>query len=279
VAGVVATGTANLARQAVSGIHTGGWAALFGGAVSGAAVFLAWSACYFAVRAQQDMQREKQDALRAKAAAHEAQFAALRGQVNPHFLFNSLNSIQALIRENPARAQDAVGELAALLRYSLRQTGQDEVSFSEELEVIEKYLSIEKIRFEEKLLVRLEIEPRAGQYCVPGFLFHPLVENAIKYGMLTSAMPLQLRIRAESFQNSLRFEIANTGQWLGPGEGPALSPGSGLGLRLVRERLEQSRPGQYRFDCVAENGWVTQRIEIANSSGRMTHAASRASGR
>jgi two-component system, LytTR family, sensor kinase len=278
VAGLAASAGANLAREVVSGKHTGGWATLFGGAVSASAIFFAWSTCYFAIRAHQEMEKEKQDALRAKAAAHEAQLAALRGQVNPHFLFNSLNSIQALIRENPSSAQAAVGELAGLLRYSLRQNGSAEVCLSEELEAIEKYLSIEKIRFEEKLMVRMEIQPEAEGFRVPCFLFHPLVENAVKYGMQTSTMPLQLRIRAERCGDSLRFEIANTGKWLENGKSCELSHGAGLGLRLVRERLEQACPGQYQFECLAEKGWVTQRIEIGKPTGRIRHAASRAAG-
>jgi two-component system LytT family sensor kinase len=273
--GLAATAASNAARHAAGGMYMRGWA-IFGGAISASAIFLAWSACYWGARAHLDIQRERQNALSANAKAHEAQLAALRGQLNPHFLFNSLNSIQALITEEPSRAQFAVEKLASLLRYSLRQTGGGEASVLEELEVINQYLAIEKIRFEEKLVVETEIEPGAQRFMVPGFLFHPLVENAIKYGMQTSSMPLKRRIYAAMIGNLLCFEIANTGSWKESGHGQ--NSGLGFGLQLVRERLEQAYPKCHRFARTSENGWVTQRIEIQHIAGRPAHALSRSAG-
>ena len=275
VSGLIATAAANLARHAAGGMDMSGWA-VFGGAVGASAIFLAWSACYFAACAHNDMEQEKRNALRAAAQAREAQFAVLRGQVNPHFLFNALNSIQALIRESPARAEFAVEKLASLLRHSLRQNGSCETSLAEELDVIGQYLAIEKIRFEEKLQIDTHVEPEAERFLVPGLLFHPLVENAIKHGMQTSDMPLQLRIRAALAGDSLRFEIANSGKWRERDARYVSERGVGIGLRLVRERLEQAYPGCHRFERSCANGWVTQRIELEDA-GRM-HAAARIAG-
>lgn len=278
-AGLAATAVANWARQAAGGQAVGGWTSLFGGAISAFAVYLCWCACYFAVQTYRDMQAEQQNAIRAKATAHEAQFMALRGQLNPHFLFNSLNSIQALIQDSPARAQRAVGQLASLLRHSLGQNASAVVPLREGIEVILKYLDMEKIRYEENLIVRVEVEPDAAQWSVPGFLLHPLVENAVRYGMQSSSMPLQVCIRASTSNGTLCLEVANTGRWLNAARENYLTEGNGIGLRLVREHLEQSYRGRYQSTCFADNGWVLQRIEIIGLANEQQDAISRVAGR
>jgi two-component system LytT family sensor kinase len=278
-AGLATTAVANWARQAAGGQAIGGWASLFGGAISAFAVYLCWCACYFAVQTYRDMQAEQQNALRAKATAHEAQLMALRGQLNPHFLFNSLNSIQALIQESPARAQRAIGQLASLLRHSLGQSTSAVVPLREGIEVILKYLAMEKIRFEENLIVRVEVDPDAAQWTVPGFLLQPLVENAVRYGMQTSSMPLQVCIRASTSNRGLCLEVANTGRWLNAARENYHTEGNGIGLRLVREHLEQSYQGRYQSACFADDGWVVQRIEITGQAKEQQNDLSRAAGR
>jgi len=120
VAGTFATLAANAARLFAGGKHpSDGLSAYLGGAVNASAVFLAWSACYFAVRTYQALETQKRNTLRASALAHQAQLETLRSQINPHFLFNALNSIHALVGENPTRATSAIEELADFLRYSL----------------------------------------------------------------------------------------------------------------------------------------------------------------
>jgi two-component system LytT family sensor kinase len=265
-AGMLATLCGNTARELVSGkVLGGGWSGFFGGAINASAVFLAWSACYFAVRNYQSAENQKKAALRANALAHQAQLEMLRSQVNPHFLFNALNSVHALVKGDPARAQTAIEELSDFLRYSLARARISDVPLSEEIEVLERYLAIEKIRYEEKLSVRVDIGLPAMQIRVPGLLLHPLLENAIKYGMQTSAMPLQIRLEAERVGDSLRVMIANTGRWVVRGDAREMElggAGTGLGLRLVRERLEQAFPGRHQFACVEQNGWVENSIEI-----------------
>jgi two-component system LytT family sensor kinase len=208
------------------------------------------------------MQAERQNALQAKANAHEAQLTVLRGQLNPHFLFNSLNSIQALIAENPSRAQHAVGQLASLLRHSLRQGIAALVPLYEGMAIIQDYPAMGKIRFEENLIVGLEIEPEAAEWRVPRLLLHPLVDNAVRYGMQTSSMPLCLCIRACVSNGTLRLEVANTGYWLNQDGENYLREGNGLGLHLLCEQLKQSFGDKCRSICFAEDDWVTQRIEI-----------------
>jgi two-component system, LytTR family, sensor kinase len=279
LAGLATTAVANWARQAAGGQTIGGWESLLGGAITAFAVYLCWCASYFAVQTYRDMRTEQENALRARATAHEAQWMALRGQVNPHFLFNSLNSIQALIEESPARAQRAVSQLASLLRHSLSQSASAVVPLGEGIEVILKYLAMEKIRFEENLVVRVEVQPDAAQWSIPGLLLHPFVDNAVKYGMQTSPLPLQVCIRASTIEGSLCLEVANTGHWLQADRDNYPEESNGIGLRLVREHLEQTYRGRYQLACCVDNGWVVQRIQITGLPKEPHDALSRLVGR
>jgi two-component system, LytTR family, sensor kinase len=261
--GLFASICSNAAREFVNRKHLGeGLPGLFGGAINASAVFLAWSACYLAIHTYQALEKEKRDTLRANALAHQAQLEMLRSQVNPHFLFNALNSVHALVRENPERAQLAVEELADFLRYSLARSKVFKVPLSEEIEILERYLALEKIRFEEKLSVTVDVQPPAREIRVPGFLLHPLLENAIKYGMQTSPMPLQIRVTAVQHGTSLCLSIANTGRWVAPDEGILHGSGTGLGLKMVQQRLEQAYPGHFEFESRQVNGWVENSIVI-----------------
>jgi LytS/YehU family sensor histidine kinase len=263
LAGLFATASSSAARHFASPRHVdNGWSSLFGGAVNASAVFLAWSACYFAICNYRALEKEKRDSLRANSLAHQAQLEMLRSQVNPHFLFNALNSIHALVVESPDRAQIAVEALSEFLRYSLTRSKVFDVPLSEEIEVVERYLALEKIRFEDKLSVRIDVDPQVKEIHVPGFLLHPLLENSIKYGMQTSPIPLQIRLTAKRERNFLRLFIANTGYWVNMEDPTPRDTGFGLGLRIVRERLDQSFPGRYRFESRERNGWVENVIVI-----------------
>jgi two-component system, LytTR family, sensor kinase len=263
VAGACATFGANAAR--VLGRRTyigGGWSGYLGGAVTASAVFLAWSACYFAIRSYQALESQKRTALRANALAHRAQLETLRSQINPHFLFNALNSIHALVIENPTRATTAIEELADFLRSSLTCIKAPDIPLCEEIETLERYLALEKIRFEEKLSATVNIDEKAGEVRVPGFLLHPILENAIKYGMQTSAMPLQIRLTAERLGTSLRVAIANTGHWASSVDDFQMKARTGLGLQIVKQRLEHLYPGRHQFSCAECDGWVENVIVI-----------------
>ncbi|HKY06487.1 MAG TPA: histidine kinase [Blastocatellia bacterium] len=236
-------------------------------------LFLSWSTLYFGFKYWQKVEHEKERALRADALAHEAQLNLLRYQINPHFLFNALNSIRALVRENPERSEMMISELSEFLRYSLAQHRPHEATLKDEVEAIRNYLAIEKIRFEDKLDVRFDIDPEAEHFFVPGFLIHPLVENAIKYGMQTSAMPLRVELSARARGDSLRIEVANSGRWADHASGLNLSNGTGIGIENVRQRLEQVYPGRHSFDVTEGDGSVRAVIEIELSGTEALHAA------
>lgn len=249
-----------------------GWESYSKGVLNKTPVLLAWSALYLGLKHRQDLLAERDRARRATALATEAQLEMLRYQLQPHFLFNALNSLRALIAENPAKAREMVTELSGFLRYSLFPVVSADVGLGEEIASIRRYLALEQVRYEERLQVEYHLEHAAVSRRVPSFLLYPLAENAVKYGIRTSPVPLRLRIAASTDGPRLLVEIANTGCWCGDrngnGDASGVGPidhGAGVGLANVRQRLERLYPGRHRFDVAQEDGWVRARIEIADA--------------
>jgi LytS/YehU family sensor histidine kinase len=229
-------------------------------------LFLSWSALYFGIKYWRGRQEQEQRAMRATALAQEAELKMLRYQINPHFLFNSLNSASALVREDPARAERMLGELSEFLRYSLVQSKVTTVPLKEELNAVRNYLDIEKIRFEDKLEVSFDIASAAENFPVPSFLIHPLVENALKYGMQTSALPLVIEVKAQSQNGTLQIAVVNSGRLMTkPRAGVPTSNGAGIGLENVRQRLAQTFPARHRFNVFERDGRVHAELEINRS--------------
>jgi two-component system, LytTR family, sensor kinase len=223
-----------------------------------AVTLLAWSALYFGIKTWQAWDVERERALRAAASAERAQMEMLRYQLNPHFLFNALNSIRASIDEDAKRAKRMITEFSEFLRFSLQSSNAGNIPLREEIEAIRNYLAIEKIRFEDRLDIEFDVQPAAADFQLPGFLIHPLIENAVKHGMNGSAAPLKVRLAAHATSESVVIEVSNTGRWAGI---EAVN-GGGVGLRNVRERLEQQYPGRHRFKIGEKDGWICARVEI-----------------
>src|SRR5215213_5988415 len=195
----------------------------------------AWSALYLGVKNWRAWQKERENALESSALAQKAQLEMLRYQLNPHFLFNALNSIRGSVDEDATRAKEMITRLSEFLRYSLLGESEKKIPLGEEIEAVRNYLAIEKIRFEEKLEIEFEIEKAAEDFYVPCFLLNPLVENAIKHGLQTSAKPLKLKISADVLDNKLVLEVLNSGTLNVHSNGS----GTKIGLKNVRERLEK----------------------------------------
>jgi hypothetical protein len=199
---------------------------------------------------RESSQREHQTELRASRLETElskAQLEALRLQLNPHFLFNSLNTIAELIHENPNAADAMLTRLGELLRLCLNNTDAQEIRLSQELEFLRKYVDIEKIRFEDRLTVTFAIDSQTLNAMVPNLLLQPLVENAIKHGVSRSAAPVSVAVES-AFQNGhLRLRVADSGAESG-GRQPSQS---GTGLANTRSRLDRLYGGDYTF--VARN--------------------------
>jgi LytS/YehU family sensor histidine kinase len=225
-------------------------------------IFFVWSLLYFGIKYWNQSVYEHERAEKATILAQSAQLQMLRYQLNPHFLFNSLNSIWALIDEDKRASKDMVSELSEFLRYSLVSKNFSDIPLREELNAIRHYFSIEKKRFEEKLEVDFQVDEEAAEYPVLSFLLHPLVENAIKYGMRTSKMPLRIRVEAKIIAGSLHLGVSNTGKWIEPVEKPD-GTGTGTGLNNIRLRLENAFPGRANFSIGQVDEWVVAKISIS----------------
>ncbi len=192
--------------------------------------------------------------------AQQAELLMLRYQLNPHFLFNALNSIRALILEDPPRARQMVTELADFLRSSLDRRRQ-ESTIGDELAALGNYLAIQRIRFEERLLVTVRADAESRQVVVPCFLIHPLVENAVKHGMRTSPMPLRIEIDVSRRGVQLDIAVANTGRLTAPADADPRDD-TGTGLDNVCRRLHLAYGGRHSFRIFESDGWVRAQIQL-----------------
>jgi len=218
----------------------------------------AWSALYLGVKNWWSWQKERENALQSSALADKAQLEMLRYQLNPHFLFNALNSIRASVDEDSTRAKQMITQLSEFLRYSLLHESAKKIPLRDELEAVRNYLAIEKIRFEDKLTVEFDVQTQAEDFRVPCFLLNPLIENAVKHGLQTSPRPLKIKISARLDDDKLLLEITNTGNL----QNGASRNGSGIGLKNVRERLKKLFGDDGKFNLFEENDLVKARIEI-----------------
>jgi two-component system, LytTR family, sensor kinase len=226
-------------------------------------VFVAWSGLYYVIKLWNDLVVEKERAEKADLLAHKAQLQMLRYQLNPHFLFNALNTIRALVEEDKEKAKQIITELSEFLRYSLVSKNNTMVDFADELEAIKHYIEIQKIRYEEKLEVSIDIQSQTEKFRILSFLIYPLVENAVKYGMKTSTLPLKIWINAELNKEFFRVEVINTGKWIdGNSNENTIDRGTGTGIENVKMRLENAFRDNYSFNIKEENNTVNITLQI-----------------
>ena len=207
--------------------------------LNGLALFIGWLCLYFFYHLFERLNRLQVEQLRLAASVKEAELRALKSQVNPHFLFNSLNSLRALIDEDAPRAREAVTRLANMLRYSLQSGQLETVPFEDELRIVEDYLTLEQIRHENRLRVRWDIAASVRLLNVPPMLLQTLVENAVKYGIGTRREGGELVITARIDGAALNIRVTNPGDLTEPVSNSAARAGSstGVGLRNASERL------------------------------------------
>ena len=168
----------------------------------------------------------------------EAQLEALRSQIHPHFLFNTLHSISTLMNRDVEAADSMLARLSDLLRLTLKHRGENEIAFRDELSLAEHYLSIMSIRFGDRLTIKRSIEPEVMSALVPQFVLQPLLENALNHGVAVTAGPAIVEIAASRQGNSLAIAITDNGQSVGVGV-PSRPERQGIGLSNTRLRLEQ----------------------------------------
>ena len=221
-------------------------------AFSGLMIYGNIAGIMYVAQVNERLRLEEAGRLRAESLKTSAELSALRAQLNPHFLFNTLNSIIALAGPEQPRTMRAIGELAAMLRYSLRQDPEDEgVSLRQELAFTDQYLALESLRLGERLQVVREIAPEALSCVLPPLTLQPLVENAIRHGISRRHGGGTLIVRAEMRLSDLCVQVEDDGVGGSP---DSLLDAEGVGVRTIRQRLELFSNGQATFTASTAPG-------------------------
>jgi hypothetical protein len=217
---------------------------------------------YAIVKNQMEINRERENRLKAENLAQQARWMMLRYQINPHFLFNALNTVRALIGEDDQTARRVVTELSEYFRSSLTRDNAALVSLEEEIKAVRSYLEIQQIRFSDKLNYHIEAESSTLPCAIPVFSLQTLVENAIKHGMKTTEGILHIVIRADIHAHELQISVSNTGRIEVPGTREPDRENSGTGLENLKERLKFLDPDS-RFSLEEEEGKVVARLFLS----------------
>jgi signal transduction histidine kinase len=213
------------------------WYDIFMGVFYSTYMFVCWMGLYFGFKFYEANQRERETALRATSLAQSAQLKMLRYQLNPHFLFNTLNAVSTLVLDQKnVVANTVVTRLADFLRYTLDQDPMKTVTLTQEVTALNLYLDIEKMRFGSRLHVGIDIDPEAGSVAVPSLLLQPLIENAIKYAVSPREQGGTIRIEGRLLGNDVVLTIGDDGP--GVRDTARIDSGRGVGLRNTRERLQ-----------------------------------------
>ncbi|UOQ55575.1 sensor histidine kinase [Hymenobacter cellulosivorans] len=208
------------------------WTALLLYTLYGNFVFWLWAVLYFGLHYLDSYKRAEVDKWKLAAAVHEAEMRMLKAQINPHFMFNGLNNIRALVTEDPARARDMITHLSDLLRYSIQLNSTEKVPLVREVEIVEHYLALEAMQLEERLTYTLDVAPETLSVLIPPMTLQLLVENAIKHGIAPRPDGGHIQLTARLSGPQLLITVRNTGQYQPrPGH-------EGVGLRNARERLQ-----------------------------------------
>lgn len=229
-------------------------------------VILFWSGLYFIIKYYQLFQAEREKSLRSEALAHEAQLMMLRYQLNPHFLFNTLNAISTLVlAEATEQANAMLIKLSKFLRYSLDHSPLDKVSLAHEIETLRLYLDIEKVRFAERLRLEFDIEKDAEHALVPTMLLQPIIENSIKHAISKSESGGSINITAKLKGATLELSVTDDGPGLTDEDSgdDAFAFSKGVGISNIRNRLKEIYGDRHRLAFSnAEPHGLTVTVEI-----------------
>lgn len=226
-------------------------------------VFIGTTGLFYIIYYRTVIKKKEEQIAEAITLASEAQLLMLRYQINPHFLFNSLNAIQSMIEKDKSRAKEMIGDLADFFRYTLSKNDQMFVTIKEELEAVKKYFAIQKDRFGNRLDICMQIDPGAYEIVIPFFLIHPLVENAIKYGFASHTEILRLIVKVELNENKLSIRISNSGGLLQAEDSEVKEKNSTkTGIDNIKKRLALFYPEKHEFSLVEKEGYVHSIISI-----------------
>ena len=227
----------------------------------------AWAALYYGINYFLLLEDQIRLRERLESQASTAQLAMLRYQLNPHFLFNTLNSISTLVLlKHTERANAMLARLSSFLRYTLANEPTAKVTLAQEVETLKLYLEIEKMRFEDRLRPHFKIESETIGARLPSLLLQPLIENAIKYAVTPAENGADIWMTARREGEAVRLEVADNGN--GEGAEIAASPSTGVGLANIRDRLSQAYGAAHRFETRQnDRGGFSVIIEIPFETG------------
>jgi len=204
-------------------------------AISSYYFLMSWAMLYLALSYASEVRAAERRAARFAQAAQQAELRSLRYQVNPHFLFNTLNSLSTLVlRNRPEEAESMIMNLSTFYRTSLTGDPLDDVPLADEVQLQQLYLAIEAVRFPDRLKIEIDVPDAVMSCCVPGLILQPLVENAIKYGVARATRPVTIRITAREVDDVLNIIVSDDGDVIPSDQ----DKGSGIGLANVRDRLD-----------------------------------------
>ncbi len=227
----------------------------------------AWTALYYGINYYILLEEQINQRERLESQASSAQLAMLRYQLNPHFLFNTLNSISTLVLlKQTERANAMLARLSSFLRYTLANESSAKVTLAQEVETLKLYLEIEKMRFEDRMRPHFRIESDTIGTRLPSLLLQPLIENAIKYAVTPSETGADIWITATREGQAIRIEVADNGS--GEGANVAATQSTGVGLANIRERLVQAYGNAHGFTTKKnEQGGFSVVVEIPHETG------------
>jgi sensor histidine kinase YesM len=212
-------------------------------------LLIAWSALYYSINYYLILEQQSDQLLRLESQASSAQLAMLRYQLNPHFLFNTLNSISTLVLlKQTEQANAMLSRLSSFLRYTLVNEPTGHVTVAQEVETLKLYLDIEKMRFEDRMRPRFEIDPAVARARLPSLLLQPLVENAIKYAVTPQEEGADIAVTARKVGDRVLITVTDTGPGTDSAYTVRAEQSTGVGLANIRDRLAQAYGADHRFE-------------------------------
>lgn len=224
-------------------------------------VFVAWTGLYASTLHAAEVRDRDRRLAEAEGVAHRAQLMALRFQINPHFLFNALNALSALITlGRNAEAERVVLNLSAFLRHSLTTSPEQKVTLKEEIDTQQRYLEIERARFSDRMSVEIDVPPTLQAALVPSLILQPLLENAVKYAVTPAVRPVRVSVTARQDGAALAVTVADDGS----GTASPVEPehGAGIGLTNVRERLKAFYGAAGRLETRTRDGGFVAELRL-----------------
>jgi two-component system, LytTR family, sensor kinase len=242
-------------------------ARLIGGISNVSILVLLWSLIYFVIHYMENYKKKEIESLIWEAAVKDYELKTLKSQLNPHFMFNAMNSIRALIEEDPESAKVAITKLSNILRYSLQMERMERVPLEDEVETVKNYLDLERIRFEDRLKYKIDIDKVTNKIEIPPMMIQTLVENGIKHGIAKRTEGGEVQLKSKMITTSegqkLKIEIRNSGHF----SEENLKSSNGFGVSNTKHRLNLLFGDDAHFSIMNENGnTVLAEIEIPTGS-------------